>query len=161
MTAKQNTLYWVEWNKTRAILTVNGYTQLETEEWRREATTKACGKYKSSRDLTNRDLDLVLSHFRAVSRPDDLDEQIRLTEAEDERLRQGIRQDSPGDEWLSTITRAIYGHTRPNQWEELPTKELLKLRRRCANAARQARQAAEIEKISTLPTDNSPASHVA
>lgn len=161
MTAKQTALYWRAWNTTRAILTRTGYTLLETEEWRRDVTTKACGKYKSSRDLTNRDLDMVLTHFRAVSQPDDLDEQIRLTDAEDERLRQGIRQDSPGDEWLLTITRSIYGHTRPNQWEELPTRELLKLRRRCANAARQARQAAEIEKITTLQTETTTATHVA
>ncbi len=133
MTTLQTSLYFREWGKTRKALIAAGYTSAETDEWRHELHAAALGKDKSSKLFNNRDLDAVLGKFRAISQPDNFDEQIRLMEAEKSRLIHGIEKDSLGDAWLASICRDIWDRT---DWRNLPVEELLKLRRRVANARR-------------------------
>jgi len=136
MSPEQNRRYWAEFNAAAKVLQSHGYSTAECEDWRAETTLKACGRAVSSRDLTNRDLDMMLAHFRAVTDPDDLDGQLRQEAAERARLIRGIEKDSLGDAWLRAVLVDIYGLMEPGAWRTLPPAELLKLRRRCANARR-------------------------
>jgi len=68
VTEKQEHLYWREWQAVRAAW---------PEADRHELHARALGEDKSHRLFSNRDFDLVLAEFRAVSRPSDLAGQLR------------------------------------------------------------------------------------
>ncbi len=68
MSPKQTKLYWREWAAVRRV---------DPQADRRALTVRALGVAKSSKDFTNADLDRVLAVFRAVSRPADVDGQLR------------------------------------------------------------------------------------
>lgn len=68
MTTKQTQLYWREWAAVR---------RADPQADRRALTVRALGVAKSSKEFTNADLDRVLAAFRAVSRPADVDGQLR------------------------------------------------------------------------------------
>lgn len=70
MTPKQNTLYWREWNAARKAGQLSDQDRYAIHE-------EALGQHKSSKDLTNEDLDKVLAAFRAISRPSSLNAQMR------------------------------------------------------------------------------------
>lgn len=70
MTPKQTQLYWRDWNAAKKA------GQL-TDQDRYELHFEALGEHKSSKDLTNEDLDRVLGAFRAISRPASLNSQLR------------------------------------------------------------------------------------
>ena len=68
MTDKQEKLYWREWAAVRAAW---------PEANRHELHVRALGEDKSHKLFSNRDFDLVLAEFRAVSKPSDLAGQLR------------------------------------------------------------------------------------
>ena len=68
MTEKQEKLYWREWAAVRAAW---------PEADRHELHARALGTDKSHRIFSNADFDRVLAQFRAVSRPTDVDAQLR------------------------------------------------------------------------------------
>ena len=68
MSPKQTQLYWREWAGVRRV---------DAQADRRALTVRALGAAKSSKEFTNADLDRVLAVFRAVSRPADVDGQLR------------------------------------------------------------------------------------
>lgn len=72
MTRLQIALYWREWALVRRVASDEASDHL-----RHELHVKALGVDKSSRALNNREFDRVLSEFRAISRPADLDAQLR------------------------------------------------------------------------------------
>jgi hypothetical protein len=72
VTAKQSSLYWREWAAARRAAIAAGHT-ID----RHECHTRALGKPKSSKLLTNADLDKVLAIFRSYTRPADLRPQLR------------------------------------------------------------------------------------
>lgn len=64
MTAKQKALYWRRWSAVRRhLIDLAGMTPAEADEERHEIHRAALGRDKSSKDLTNRDLDAILDHF--------------------------------------------------------------------------------------------------
>jgi len=137
LTKFQQLKFWKEYGLAKAVLmTTGGYSATEAEDWRRETTAQALGKHKKPADMTNRDLDMMLAHFRGIHSPDDFDGQMQLENAERHRLLRGIQADAPNAEWLAAVCRDIYGH---GNHDALPTPDLLKLRRRCANAKRAAK----------------------
>ncbi|MBX3732622.1 MAG: hypothetical protein KF791_08515 [Verrucomicrobiae bacterium] len=68
MTPKQTQLYWREWAAVR---------RADPSADRHEIQARAIGCTRSSKLLTNRDLDLVLGAFRAISDPGSLGPQLR------------------------------------------------------------------------------------
>jgi hypothetical protein len=68
MTPKQKTLYWREWAAVR---------QAKPDADRHTLHAEALGRDKSSNAFDNADLDKVLGVFRAISRPADVNAQIR------------------------------------------------------------------------------------
>jgi hypothetical protein len=71
MTEKQTRMYWRAWAAVR---------RADPEADRQALTVQALGRLRSSKDLTNAELDRVLAAFRAVSHPDDVDGQLRPQE---------------------------------------------------------------------------------
>lgn len=83
MTARQRTLYWREW---QAVLRV--YPEAD----RHELHVQSLGKDKSSSDFSNADLDKVLATFRAITRPSDLDGQLRQVHQPETRALYALDQ---------------------------------------------------------------------
>lgn len=107
MTARQRTLYWREWQAVRRV-----YPDAD----RHELHVQSLGRDKSSSAFTNDDLDKVLATFRAISRPDDLDGQIRQVQqpltralyALDQAMRcLGLYVESPA-EYRDAIIRGFW-----------------------------------------------------
>lgn len=71
MTPRQTQLYWREWAAVR---------RADPRADRSVLTVRALGEPTSSKALTNAQLDRVLAVFRAVSRPADVDGQLRQME---------------------------------------------------------------------------------
>lgn len=65
---RQLKLYWRAWAEVRRV---------NPQQERDELTVRALGKRVSVKDFTNADFDRVLAVFRAVSRPADVDGQLR------------------------------------------------------------------------------------
>lgn len=68
MSPKQTQLYWREWAAVR---------RADPQANRQALTVRALGRAGSSKEFSNADLDKVLAVFRAVSRPADVDGQLR------------------------------------------------------------------------------------
>jgi len=68
MTERQEKLYWREWAAVRAAW---------PDANRHELHARALGLDKSHKAFSNADFDRVLAEFRAVSRPTDVDAQLR------------------------------------------------------------------------------------
>jgi len=68
MSPKQTQLYWREWAAVR---------RADPQADRQALTVRALGRARSSKEFSNADLDKVLAVFRAVSRPADVDGQLR------------------------------------------------------------------------------------
>jgi hypothetical protein len=79
MTQKQKWLYINEWNDAKKAGALK-------ESDRHALHIKALGEDKSSKDFSNDDLDKVLAEFRAISKPDSLNDQIRQQEQNRTRL---------------------------------------------------------------------------
>ena len=117
MTKGQINLYWREWSKTRKALIGHGYSPKEANEQRRELTIQALGvrigTTASSKSLTDRQFDKVLGVFSAVSRPDDLNAQLR---AEDQprrrawfRVKEQDGKAGVDKVYLSGMARQMFG----------------------------------------------------
>lgn len=81
MTKAQDALYWREWAAVRRI---------KPDADRHGLHVEALGKDKSHVKFNNKDLDEILRVFRAISRPADLDGQLRLMRMEQTRLLHNI-----------------------------------------------------------------------
>ncbi len=83
MTAAQTSLYFREvglWRKARIAAGLGA-----SDSDRHTLHARALGFHKSSKHFTNLDLDKVLGALRAISRPADLNAQLRVEANEDER----------------------------------------------------------------------------
>jgi hypothetical protein len=83
MTAKQNALYWSEWQQAKRA---GGLTEPE----RHTIHIEAIGEDKSHKDFSNEDFDKVLAAFRAISRPTSLNSQVRQIEQPRTRMLKRI-----------------------------------------------------------------------
>jgi hypothetical protein len=83
MTPKQTSLYWREWAAVRAA---------QPDADRHDLHHQALGAPKSSKEFTNRDLDLVLGVFRAISDPGSLKPQLRQENQERARLEHRLSE---------------------------------------------------------------------
>lgn len=133
MTASQTRLYWREWGACRKALLRHGYAADELEAQRHRIHIEALGADVSSKKLTNAQLDAVLSSFRAYSRPDDLNEQLRLIDQPEKRLAafrdratklatEICDERGPGG-YLEALAQRICGRS----WSRLDETEVAKL----------------------------------
>ncbi len=123
---QQKALYWREWAACKDVLRRGGMSPAEAEEHRHVLHGNALGEDKSSKDFSDRDLDLVLGAFRAVSRPDDLGAQLKAQDGPRRRLLEGIRRLAQGNEaYIDEVMVDIYPS---RDWRRLDDTELMKLR---------------------------------
>jgi len=104
MTKPQRNLYWKEWSKVRRACMARGLPIPD----RHDLHVRALGSDKSSKELTNADLDQVLAEFLALSRPDDLASQLLQKDMPRRRLLYGITHHAPDPYWRS-IARDKFG----------------------------------------------------
>lgn len=126
MTDKQKARYWREWGQIRKLLTEQGeFSKEDADAERKEIHRKALGTEKSSKDLTNGDLDKIFKAFAAYlvlingpsSGPDEDQPRKRLVWA--------IEQLGLGDPYLIAICSDQF-HTP--DWRKLPMADLEKFR---------------------------------
>ncbi|WP_193214974.1 hypothetical protein [Luteolibacter marinus] len=142
MTPKQNRAYWQRWNKVRTLLTSAGeFSKEDAEAERHEIHRAALGKDKSSKELTNRDLDAIFDHFDKYlvlldgpkSGPDRADVQPV------KRLIYAIEQLGLPDRYLESISRDQF---KTSDWRSLTERQLTRFRFTAVNRSR-ARKATE------------------
>lgn len=94
MTRAQNALYWREWSAAKRALMPGRETWTKHEEnTRRHAITiEALGHDKSHLDFSNSDFDKVLGALRAISKPGDLNAQLRQVRGAHRRARYALDQ---------------------------------------------------------------------
>jgi hypothetical protein len=85
MNAAQHRKYLSEWALVRKVYRAQSLEPKACDAKRHELHVRALGRDKSSLDLTNAEFDAVLAVFSAISRPMDLNTQIRLQEQAPER----------------------------------------------------------------------------
>lgn len=94
LTRAQNALYWREWSAAKRALMPGRetWTKLEEETRRHELHREALGHDKSHLDFTNDDFDKVLGALRAISKPGDLNAQLRQVRGAHRRARFALDQ---------------------------------------------------------------------
>lgn len=81
MTAAQTKYYWSAWGAACRHCKSHGFPAPDRDA----ITVAALGKRVSSKDLSNRQLDLILAAFAAISRPADMDRQLRQADQSRQR----------------------------------------------------------------------------
>jgi hypothetical protein len=136
MTKSQTSKYWREWSKVRKLLLELGeFSKEDADQERHEIHIRALGQDKSSKALTNRDLDAIFDHFESylvlLSGP-----QIAPPRAETQpakRLIWAIDQLHLPPPYIEAISTDQYGRA---DWRNLPADQLSKLRFTLAARAR-------------------------
>lgn len=140
MTAKQKSLYWRQWAAVRKVLIdMGGYSTADADAERHRIAAEALGCAKSSTAFTNRDLDVVLDHFRAylVLPQGPTTGPSREVSQPRNRLIWGIQQTGLGDPYIAAISKDQFGQ---EDWRALPENQLVALRWTCISRARAKRQ---------------------
>lgn len=126
MTKSQTARYWRDWSRCRKILTELGeFSPADADAQRKVIQREAIGAEKSSKDLTNADLDKV---FRAFGKILVLADGPRKGPEEDQpvkRLIYAIEQLGVPEPYLQKICRDQYG---TSDWRQLPEDKLTKFR---------------------------------
>jgi hypothetical protein len=126
MTKRQISLYWREWQAAKqALVRDQGLLPSEAERERHRIHMEELGADKSSANLSNTDLDKVLAGFRAISRPDDLEGQIRQQDQPRIRLIYAIEKLGLEDAYLDSLAATLYAG---GPWRHLVDRDLEHLR---------------------------------
>jgi hypothetical protein len=126
--------YRAMWAEASSILQQRGFSKAESDCYRDEVTMQALGAVKSSGDFTEAEFDKVFQCIERITKPDDMDKQM---EPPDARLRRqllwsiGKEEKFPG--YAAGISQDIYGR---KDFQNLPTDDLMTLRRRIGNDAK-------------------------
>ena len=92
MTKNQNGIYWREWSAVRHHLMDDlGWKSSAADSFRHTLHIRALGFDKSHLKFNNRDFDAILGVFRAISRADDIEAQLRQLEQPLDRCRRALR----------------------------------------------------------------------
>lgn len=104
-------LYWPGWRAAEKILLANHHDKAEAEELRKQIHVEVTGSACSSKDLTNRQLDLILGRFAAISKPADGAYQARQADQPMARIRHKIgeiqQRMSLSDAYVDAMARRI------------------------------------------------------
>jgi len=128
MSPKQTALYWRSFGQVK---------KARPDADRAEITRQALGYHKSSKELTDREFDLVLQAFWAIAKPDQIAPQVRQINGDRRRLLWrisetirclGLYLEDP-DAYLGSIMAGKYGFREgdPRDMEDLKDPELLQL----------------------------------
>lgn len=136
MTSSQTKKYWREWAKVRKVLMeMGGFSSTSAADARHEIHAQALGRSKSSKDLTNRDLDAILDHFAAylvlVEGPSTTP--ARADVQPTRRLIWSIEHLGLPDPYLQAIARDQF---QTSDWRSLSEIELTRLRYTISSRAR-------------------------
>jgi hypothetical protein len=107
MTADAHRKYLYEWGLVRKHFRAQGLEPKACDAKRHELHKRALGVDKSSLDLTNAEFDKVLAVFSGISRPADLNTQIRLQEQAPDRA---ARRQARAVELLTALDVLPHGH---------------------------------------------------
>jgi hypothetical protein len=128
MTAAQTKKYWREWAAVRRLLVDLGeFSKAEADQERHEIHIRALGSDKSSKDLTNRDLDRIFDAFDSysvlLSGPSTT--LSRTSTQPQRRLIYSIERLGLGDSYIARIT--LDGEAKTADWRSLSAAQLLRL----------------------------------
>lgn len=126
LTKRQNFLYWTEWNAARKAVLAAG----QPEPDRHTLHISALGYDKSHLTLTNGEFDKILSAFRALSRPSDLDSQVSLASMPRTRVLYGLRNHPLGLPYVLAVAKDKFG---TSDLDALTDPQLEQLRNTMAN----------------------------
>lgn len=140
MTAAQTNKYWQLWGRVRKALTELGdFSKADADAERHNIHREALGKEKSSKDLTNADLDKIYDAFDAVlvifDGPGDHD---RAATGPVKRLLWAIDQLGLDEPYIASIARDTF---KTEVWRDLDEKHLTRFRYTLTRAARARRKA--------------------
>ena len=135
MTPQQTAKYWRMWGRVRTALTTLGeFSKSDADAERHAIHLDALGCQKSSKDLTNRDLDKIFDAFDRVlvifDGPHQIDREARQPAA---RLIWAIDQLGLEEPYLQAISRDEYGTA---DWRSLTEPQLTRFRYTTTRAAR-------------------------
>ncbi len=128
MTKAQTSLYWRTWSDVRkSLIDFGGYTTKEADAKRQEIHVEALGSNKSSKALNNRDLDIILDHFRShlVLAQGPTTGPTREKQQPCDRLIYAINALGLPEPYLKSIARDQFG---TSEWRKLSEIELTKFR---------------------------------
>jgi hypothetical protein len=140
MTAAQTKKYWNMWGKVRKALTELGdFSKQDADAERKAITIEALGKDKSSKDLTNADLDKIFDAFDAVlvifNGPGTHD---RAATGPTKRLLWAIDQLGLEEPYIASIAQDTY---KRDDWRNLTERQLWAFRFTLTRAARARKKA--------------------
>lgn len=141
MTPAQNNKYWHMWGRVSKALTELGdFSKSDAEAERKAIHLEALGKKKSSKDLTDDDLDKIFDAFDdylvLFDGPSDHDRTARGPVA---RLIWAIDQLGLEEPYIQKL--ASDSEFKTTAWRELDESQLKRFRFTCTRAARQRRKA--------------------
>jgi hypothetical protein len=126
VTEKQTAAYWRKWGRVRKILTTIGeFSAKDADAHRAEIHKEALGVAKSSKDLTNRDLDKIFAAFDAYLVIEDGPGAGDRADQPRKRLIWAIERLGLEGEYLARICQDQHKTT---DWHNLPMDQLQKFR---------------------------------
>ena len=140
MTKPQHNFYIHEWSRCWKILRAAdpSLAARESERVRHDFHVHVLGHDKSHLDFTNRELDLLLAAFHAISAPDDLNFQLRQQRQAETRLRHSVRARAPEAYRRAILTDRFHVETE----DDLGESELVQFRNTLAARANSLRRRA-------------------
>ena len=139
MSPKQTATYWRKWGRVRKVLIELGeFSKEDADAQRKEIHREALKRDKSSKDLTNADLDKIFDAFDAVLVMVDGPGKSDRSEQPRKRLVWAIEQTGLEPAYLAKLCADKHGH---EDWRSLPMSDLQKFRY-TATARSQARKRA-------------------
>jgi len=139
MTPKQTAKYWRMWGRLRtALVNLGEFSKADADAERHAIHREALGCEKSSKDLTNRDLDKIFDAFDRVlvilDGPHQIDREARQPAA---RLIWAIDQLGLDEPYIQAIARDEF---QTPDWRSLSEPQLTRFRYTLTRAARRRSQ---------------------
>lgn len=127
MTKSQTARYWRDWGKIRRLLVEMGdFSKDDADAERKQIHLRSLGSEKSSKDLTNRDIDKIFHAFSEyLVLLDGPNPPSTGPTGEAKRLIWAIVQTGLDDPYLAAIAQDQFGHP---DWRQLPEDDLRKFR---------------------------------
>jgi hypothetical protein len=141
MTKSQSARYWRDWGKIRKMLVELGdFSEADADAERMQIHIRALGTAKSSKDLTNRDLDKIFKAFTDyLVLLDGPKKPTGEPTGECKRLIWAITQTGLPEPYLASIAQDQFGTP---EWRTLPEDKLTKFRFTAVARAAAKRKAA-------------------
>jgi hypothetical protein len=141
MSPAQHGRYWRDWGKIRKMLVEMGdFSKADADAERKQIHIQALGRDKSSKDLTNKDLDKIFEHFASylvlINGPKDASAVSQPVK----RLIWAIDQLGLPEPYLESISRDMFG---TSEWRKLPEDQLTKFRFTATVRSRARRKASK------------------